>query len=73
MPTNTDPNLALILPLAVGIPVSLGIIGSIAYYFKVFKPKHKINVNTTNTADNIPMISQNNTTDNNTTVDALVV
>ncbi|CAF0738805.1 unnamed protein product [Adineta steineri] len=72
MPTNTDPNLALILPLAVGIPVSLGIIGSIAYYFKVFKPKHKINVNT-NTADDIPMISPNNTTDNSTTVDALVV
>ncbi|CAF1188842.1 unnamed protein product [Adineta steineri] len=72
MPADTGPNLALILPLAVGIPVSLGIIGSIAYYFKVFKPKYKINVNTT-TADDIPMVSPNNTTDTNTTVDALVV
>ncbi|CAF4017521.1 unnamed protein product, partial [Adineta steineri] len=70
MPTDTDPNLALILPLAVGIPVSLGIIGSIVYYFKTIKPKHKINVNTT-TTDDIPMVSPNNTTDNNTTVDAL--
>ncbi|CAF0895249.1 unnamed protein product [Adineta steineri] len=72
MPTDTAPNLALILPLAIGIPVSLGIIGSIAYYFKIIKPKHKINVNTT-TTDDIPMVSPNNTTDNNTTVDALVV
>ncbi|CAF4133221.1 unnamed protein product [Adineta steineri] len=69
--SDTNPNLALILPLAIGIPVSLGIIGSIAYYFKVFKPKHKINVNSTTTADDIPMVSQNNTTNNNTTVDAL--
>ncbi|CAF1208666.1 unnamed protein product [Adineta steineri] len=73
MPTDTGPNLALILPLAVGIPVSLGIIGSIAYYFKVFKPKHKISVGATNTNNDIPMVSPNNTTDNNTTVDALVV
>ncbi|CAF1208685.1 unnamed protein product [Adineta steineri] len=73
MPTDTDPNLALILPLAIGIPVSLGIIGSIVYYFKIIKPKHKINVNATSTTNDIPMVSPNNTTDNNTTVDALVV
>ncbi|CAF1477867.1 unnamed protein product [Adineta steineri] len=73
MPTDTDPNLALILPLAVGIPVSLGIIGSIIYYFKIIKSKHKINVNSTNTTNDIPLVTPNNTTDNNTTVDALVV
>ncbi|CAF1283188.1 unnamed protein product [Adineta steineri] len=73
-PPTTPSNLGLVLGLSLGIGsiVLLGIIGSIVYYFKIIKPKHKINVNTT-TTDDIPMVSPNNTTDNNTTVDALVV
>ncbi|CAF1283131.1 unnamed protein product [Adineta steineri] len=74
-PPTTPRNLDLILGLSLGIGslVLLGIIGSIVYYFKIIKPKHKINVNSTTTNNDIPMVSPNNTTDNNTTVNALVV
>ncbi|CAF4271466.1 unnamed protein product, partial [Adineta steineri] len=69
-PLTTPRNLDLILGLSLGIGslVLLGIIGSIIYYFKIIKPKHKINVNTTTTNNDIPMVSPNSTT-----VNALVV
>ncbi|CAF3369978.1 unnamed protein product [Rotaria sp. Silwood1] len=41
-PTTSDKNLPLILglTLGLGLPICLGIIGGLVYYFKIYRPKH---------------------------------
>jgi hypothetical protein len=69
---ETNSNLALILALALGIPISLAFIGGIFYYFKLIKPKHRVLVNGTATTTDIPMAPTSTTSNDNPTVTALV-
>jgi hypothetical protein len=67
---ETNSNLAVILALALGIPIALAFIGGIFYYFKLIKPKHRVLVN--GTATDIPMAPTSTTSNDNPTVTALV-
>ncbi|UJR14260.1 hypothetical protein I4U23_001251 [Adineta vaga] len=77
--TETDPgssskptNLALILSLAIGIPVLLAVIGAVAYYCIKIRPKPKVLVRSDTQPTDIPLVQTKSSTDNNTTVSALV-